>query len=70
MHPNFAKATGLTSHIISAAIEVHRDKGPGPIESIYEWCFEKELELNGLSFASQKIVTVTYKGFTREEPLR
>jgi GxxExxY protein len=30
----------------------------------------KELELNGLSFVSQKLVTVTYKGFTRDEPLR
>ncbi len=70
MHPNFTKAAGLTSRIIGAAIEVHRDKGPGLIESIYEWCLEKELELNGLCPVSQKLVTVTYKGFTREEPLR
>src|SRR5258706_13779060 len=70
MHPNFAKAAGLTSQIIGAAIEVHRDKGAGLIESIYEWCLEKELELCRLSSVSQKIVTVTYKGFTREEPLR
>jgi GxxExxY protein len=70
MHPNFTKAAGLTSHIIGAAIEVHRDKGPGLIESIYEWCLEKELELCRLSSVSQKVVTVTYKGFAREEPLR
>ena len=31
---------------------------------------EKELELRTLSFVSQKAVTVHYKGFTREEPLR
>jgi GxxExxY protein len=49
---------------------VHRDKGPGLIESIYEWCLEKELELCRLSSVSQKAVTVTYKGFAREEPLR
>jgi GxxExxY protein len=70
MHPDFAKAAGLTCHIIGAAIEVHRDKGPGLIESIYEWCLEKELELCRLSSVSQKVVTVTYKGFAREEPLR
>jgi GxxExxY protein len=70
MHPNFTKAAGLTSHIIGAAIEVHRDKGPGLIESIYEWCLEKEPELSGLSSISQKLVTVTYKGFIRQEPLR
>jgi GxxExxY protein len=70
MHPNFAKAAGLTSRIIAAAIEVHRDKGPGLIESIHEWCLEQELALNGLSFVSQKVVTVAYKGFTRPESLR
>src|SRR5260370_38139778 len=67
---HFAKAGGLTCHIIGAAIEVHRDKGPGLIESIYEWCLEKELELCRLSSVSQKVVTVTYKGFAREEPCR
>jgi GxxExxY protein len=50
--------------------EVHRDKGPGLIESIYEWCLEKELALCRLSSISQKVVTVTYKGLTREEPVR
>jgi len=34
MHPLFQKAMGLTEMIIAAAIEVHRDKGPGLIESI------------------------------------
>ncbi len=70
MHPLFEKASGLTETIIGAAIEVHRDKGPGLIESIYEWCLQKELELRGLACASQKMVTVEYKGFTRDEPLR
>ncbi len=70
MHPLFEKASGLTESIIGAAIEVYRDKGPGLIESIYEWCLTKELELRGLPCLSQKIVVINYKGFTREEPLR
>jgi GxxExxY protein len=70
MHPLFEKASGLTESIIAAAIEVHRDKGPGLIESIYEWCLTKEFELRGLSCLSQKIVVITYKVFSREEPLR
>src|SRR6266478_8311254 len=70
MHPLFERASGLTEDIIGAAIEVHRDKGPGLIESIYEWCLTKELELCGLSCSSQKMVVITCKGFTREEPLR
>jgi len=70
MHPLYQKAAGLTEKIIGAAIEVHRDKGPGLIESIYEWCLLKELGLRGLECSCQKIVTIEYKGFVREEPLR
>ena len=70
MHSLFQKASSLTETIIAAAIEVHRDKGPGLIESIYEWCLLKELELRRLNCICQKTVLINYKGFTREEPLR
>src|SRR6267378_2645002 len=70
MHPLYQKSAGLTETIIAAAIEVHRDKGPGLIESIYEWCMLKEFGLRSLSCISQKMVVIEYKGFTREEPLR
>ena len=70
MHPLFEKASGLTEQIIAAAIEVHRDKGPGLIESIYEWCLSKELTLRGLTSATQEKVIVEYKGFQQEHALR
>ena len=70
MHSSFQTASRLTEIIIGAAIEVHRDKGPGLIESIYEWCLMKEFELRELTCVSQKRVIIEYKGFTREEPLR
>ena len=70
MHPLFLKGSALTEHIIAAAIEVHRNIGPGLIESIYEWCLTKELELRRLACAAQKQVTIEYKGFVREEILR
>jgi len=70
MHPLFQKATGLTETVIAASIEVHRDKEPGLIESIYEWCLLRELGLRGLTYANQKSVLIEYKGATREEPLR
>ncbi len=70
VHPLFAKADGLTGSIIAAAIEVHRDKGPGLVESIYEWCLLRELELRQLKTTHQKLVSISYKGFVREEPLR
>jgi GxxExxY protein len=70
MHPLYAKASSLTQEIIGAAIEVHRDKGPGLIESIYEWCLLRELEIRHLQATNQKTIQITYKGFTRDEPLR
>jgi GxxExxY protein len=70
MHSLFQGASKLTESIIAAAIEVHRDKGPGLIESIYEWCLVKELQLRGITSVSQKSVLIRYKEFTREEPLR
>jgi GxxExxY protein len=70
MHPLFSKASNLTESIIGAAIEVHRDKGPGLVESIYEWCLMRELELRRMPAVNQKAVQITYKGFSKEEPLR
>jgi len=70
MHPLFPQASNLTQTIIGAAIEVHRDKGPGLVESIYEWCLARELELQKLESINQKVVRVRYKSFVREEPLR
>jgi GxxExxY protein len=52
MHTLFQKATALTGTIIAAAVEVHKDKGPGLIESIYEWCLIQELGLRGLQYAT------------------
>ena len=70
MHLLFPKASGLTEQVIASAIEVHREKGPGLIESIYEWCLTKEFVIRGFSHVSQKEVAINYKGFTRSEPLR
>lgn len=70
MHPLYSKADAITGRIIAAAIEVHKDKGPGLIESIYEWCLLRELELQCLITETQRVVPIHYKGFVREEPLR
>jgi GxxExxY protein len=70
MHPLFKKADMLTHDIIGAAIEVHRHKGPGLIESIYEKCLTRELFLRNISCTNQKFILIDYKGFTFEEPLK
>ena len=70
MHPRFTLAGTLTREIIAAAIEVHRDKGPGLFESIYEWCLLREFELRRIEATHQQPVTIKYKGFARTENLR
>src|SRR5690348_8780784 len=70
MHPLFQKADELSPVAIGAAIQVHRDKGPGLIESIYEKCMMRELSLQNLTFVNRKLVKIEYKGITFEEPLR
>jgi GxxExxY protein len=70
MHPLFVQASAMTHDVIGAAIEVHKDKGPGLLESIYEWCLTMELQLRGHHVKNQDKVFVRYKQFQREESLR
>ena len=51
-----------TSPIIGAAIEVHRNLGPGLLESAYEECLCHELQLRGLDFKHQVPLPLLYKG--------
>jgi len=52
----------LTETIIGAAIEVHRELGPGLLESAYEECFCHELHFRGLNFQRQVDLPIAYKG--------
>ena len=52
---------GLTEKIIGAAIEVHRNLGPGLLESAYEACLAYELEAAGLTVERQKPMPLAYK---------
>jgi GxxExxY protein len=70
MHPLYQRADRLSGEVIGGAIEVHRHKGPGLIESIYERCLLRELELRSIPATTQKIVRVQYKGLIFDEPLR
>ena len=70
MHNDYTKADEWSSKIIGAAIEVHRQMGPGLIESIYEKCLMRELELRHVHAENQINVSVEYKGFKFEESLR
>ena len=54
----------LSKKIIGAAIEVHRELGPGFLESIYEEALKIELAEYGLKVESQKEVAIEYLGVT------
>lgn len=51
----------LTERIIGAAIEVHKELGPGLLESTYETCLEYELRQRGLKVARQVPIPINYK---------
>jgi GxxExxY protein len=54
----------ITERIIKCAIEVHRQLGPGLLESVYEKALIIECELEGLQVAQQVKIPVAYKGST------
>ena len=61
-HREVGEKDPRTSPIIGAAIEVHRQLGPGLLESAYEECLCHELHLRGLAFERQVNLPVSYKG--------
>jgi len=60
----------LTDAIIGVAITVHRELGPGLLESVYEKCLALELTKSGLQIAAQKEIPLTYKGLALESGFR
>ena len=59
---NIDELNVISGKVLHAAIEVHRELGPGLMESVYEACLYKELLNNGLSVLKQLKVPVVYKG--------
>jgi len=61
---------GLTYQIIGAAIQVHKELGPGLLESVYEKCLGQLLYEKGLNFTSQQKVPLNFHGLYLECDLR
>ena len=70
MHPLFEEADRLSGQVIAAAMDVHQDKGPGLLKSIYEWCLACELSDRGFQVTTQKTMDIRYKHPVREDTLR
>ena len=52
----------LTRLVIGAAIEVHREMGPGLLEPVYQKCLVQELRLQNIEFLPQARLPIVYKG--------
>ncbi len=63
-------ATQLSYYIVGCAIRVHKELGPGLLESIYETCLKYELEQNGFYVQQQVREPVVYKGLQMDQDLR
>ena len=57
-----AEIDEVTERVIGAGIEVHRELGPGLLESAYEECLAREFALRRIPFDRQKPIPLTYKG--------
>ncbi|MDY0137073.1 MAG: GxxExxY protein [Thiomicrospira sp.] len=60
----------LSNQVIGLAIEVHRELGPGLLESTYEKCLSLELRKAGIPHGLQTVLPITYKGTQIDDSLR
>jgi GxxExxY protein len=60
----------ISYQVIGAAMEVHKQLGPGLLESVYEECFMEELRFRGLNVKAQQKVPLYYRGKELKTELR
>lgn len=64
--PDLASLNRVTSTILDAAIRVHKEMGPGLLESVYQECLIQELTERGMNVAVSAKIPLHYRG----EPLK
>ncbi len=60
------RTNDITREVIGAAIQVHRQLGPGLLESAYVRCLCREFELQGIAYQEQVPLPLEYKGLKLE----
>jgi len=60
----------VTARVIGAAIQVHRELGPGLLESTYEACLEHQLLREGMAVRRQLALPVTFDGLVLQQAYR
>lgn len=67
---NYPELTGLSERIIGCCIEVHKQLGPGLLESIYGTCLIREFQLQKIGFRKEVSIPINYKGINLETGYR
>jgi GxxExxY protein len=60
----------FAAELVDAALKVHRNLGPGLLETVYEACLCQELRLREIPFKRQVSVPIIYEGVTLDAGLR
>ena len=60
----------IAREVFLGSLEVHKAMGPGLLESVYELCLMKELELRGLVVESQVAIPLIFKGYVLSKEYR
>jgi GxxExxY protein len=60
----------LAKQLFLASLEVHKIMGPGLLESVYEMCLLRELQLRNISVESQVAIPLQFKGFDLSKEYR
>ncbi len=56
--------SALEYEVTGTCIEIHKNLGPGLLENVYHRYLERELQLRGISYASEHIIDIKYKGMS------
>ncbi len=64
------KEESVASQIVDVAVKVHRELGPGLLESVYAKCFEYELFRRGIPFLREHQVPIVYESLEIDDGLR
>jgi len=67
---NREELNDLSGVILDACVTVHKEMGPGLMESVYELCLWKELELRKVKAETQVPISLTYRGFELSKDFR
>lgn len=60
----------LSKEILDSSIRVHKEMGPGLLESVYELCLQKELNLRGIKTEQQVFLPLFYRGYELNKDFR